>query len=165
MIRALATKRFNRSLTTRPDDQLIAAVLAGDTADFAELAARYRDCVERLCQRFFADREMVRFAGSTLAYRYKLLRVPGGDIVERMTRSLRLSPSQREEIVEVMEDTRTEVMRLRRSMQRQRRRLMMGAYLKVRAILRNSRKNSTTNSSRKNSVPRSARRNGGAETM
>jgi RNA polymerase sigma-70 factor, ECF subfamily len=60
MMRALATKRFNRSLTVRPDDQLIAAVLAGDTADFAELAARYRDRVERLCQRFFADREMVR---------------------------------------------------------------------------------------------------------
>jgi RNA polymerase sigma-70 factor, ECF subfamily len=60
MIRALATKRFNRSLTARPDDQLIAAVLAGETADFAELAARYRERVERLCQRFFADREMVR---------------------------------------------------------------------------------------------------------
>jgi hypothetical protein len=60
MIRALATKRFNRSLTARPDDELIAAVLAGETADFAELAARYRDRVERLCQRFFADREMVR---------------------------------------------------------------------------------------------------------
>jgi RNA polymerase sigma-70 factor (ECF subfamily) len=60
MIGALATKRFKRSLTARPDDQLIAAVLAGDTADFAELAARYRDRVERLCQRFFADREMVR---------------------------------------------------------------------------------------------------------
>jgi RNA polymerase sigma-70 factor (ECF subfamily) len=60
MIRALATKRFNRSLTARPDGQLIAAVLAGDTAEFAELAARYRDRVERLCQRLFADREMVR---------------------------------------------------------------------------------------------------------
>ena len=136
MIRALATKRFNRSLTARPDDQLIAAVLAGDTADFAELAARYRDRVERLCQRFFADREMVRFAGITLAYRYKLLRVPGGNMVERiralkLNRSLRLSPSQREEIVEVME----EVMQLRRSMQRERRRLMIGAYLKVRANL------------------------------
>ena len=34
-----------------------------------------------------------------------------------------------------MEDTRAEVMQLRRSMQRQRRRLMIGAYLKVRAIL------------------------------
>jgi Spy/CpxP family protein refolding chaperone len=77
----------------------------------------------------------IGFAGSTLAYRYKLLRVPGGNLVERMNRSLSLSPSQREEIVEVMEDTRAEVMQLRRTMQRQRRRLMIDAYLKVRAIL------------------------------
>jgi RNA polymerase sigma-70 factor (ECF subfamily) len=60
MIRALAKTRFNRSLTARPDDQLIAAVLAGQTGDFAELTTRYRDKVERLCQRFFADREMIR---------------------------------------------------------------------------------------------------------
>ncbi len=60
MIRALAKTRFNRSLTARPDDQLIAAVLAGQTGDFAELTTRYRDNVERLCQRFFADREMIR---------------------------------------------------------------------------------------------------------
>jgi len=61
MLHALATKRFNRRLTaTSSDDELIAAVLAGQTAEFAELAARYRDKVERLCQRFFADREMVR---------------------------------------------------------------------------------------------------------
>lgn len=42
------------------DDQLIAKVLAGQTADFTELAARYREKVERLCQRFFSDREMIR---------------------------------------------------------------------------------------------------------
>ncbi len=60
MLRALATKRLNRSLTATSDDELIAAVLAGQTAEFAELAARYRDKVERLCQRFFSDREMVR---------------------------------------------------------------------------------------------------------
>src|SRR6202049_2105 len=60
MLRALVTKRFNRSLTVTSDDELIAAVLAGQTAEFAELAARYRDKVERLCQRFFSDREMVR---------------------------------------------------------------------------------------------------------
>lgn len=60
MIRALATKRYKRSLIATSDDELIAAVLAGQTAEFAELAARYRDQVERLCQRFFSDREMVR---------------------------------------------------------------------------------------------------------
>jgi RNA polymerase sigma-70 factor, ECF subfamily len=60
MLRALATKRFNRSLTAISDDELIATVLAGQTAEFAELAERYRDQIERLCQRFFSDREMVR---------------------------------------------------------------------------------------------------------
>jgi RNA polymerase sigma-70 factor, ECF subfamily len=60
MLRGLARKRFNRSLTARSDDELIAAVLAGETAEFAELTARYRDKVERLCNRFFADNEMVR---------------------------------------------------------------------------------------------------------
>jgi RNA polymerase sigma-70 factor, ECF subfamily len=60
MLRALVTKRFNRSLIATSDDELIAAVLTGQTAEFAELTSRYRDKVERLCQRFFSDREMVR---------------------------------------------------------------------------------------------------------
>jgi RNA polymerase sigma-70 factor, ECF subfamily len=60
MLRTLVTKRFNRNLIATSDDELIAAVLAGQTAEFAELTARYRDKVERLCQRFFSDREMVR---------------------------------------------------------------------------------------------------------
>jgi Spy/CpxP family protein refolding chaperone len=77
----------------------------------------------------------IGFTGSTLAYRYNVLHVPGGNLVERMNRSLSLSPSQREEIVDVMEDTRAEVMQLRRSMQRQRRRVMITTYLKVRGIL------------------------------
>ena len=77
----------------------------------------------------------IGFAGSTLAYRYKLLRVPGETVVERMSRTLRLSPSQREQVGEVMQDTRTQVMVMRRNLQRQRRRLMIAAYLKVRSIL------------------------------
>jgi RNA polymerase sigma-70 factor, ECF subfamily len=44
----------------RSDDELIAEVRGGRTAAFAELAGRYRERVERLCQRFFSDREMVR---------------------------------------------------------------------------------------------------------
>src|SRR5271168_452942 len=60
MFRGVVIHRFNLSLTARPDDELIAAVLAGETAEFAELTARYRDKVERLCKRFFADSEVVR---------------------------------------------------------------------------------------------------------
>lgn len=77
----------------------------------------------------------IGFAASTLAYRYKLLNVPGENLVERMNRALILSPSQREQIGEVMQDTRAQVMEMRRSLQRQRRRIMIAAYLKVRAIL------------------------------
>jgi Spy/CpxP family protein refolding chaperone len=77
----------------------------------------------------------IGFAGSTLAYRYKLLNIPGENLVERMNRDLSLNPSQREQIGEVMQDTRAQVMELRRSLQRQRRRIMIATYLKVRAIL------------------------------
>jgi RNA polymerase sigma-70 factor (ECF subfamily) len=39
---------------------LIAEVLAGQTAAFSELTSRHRGKVERLCQRFFSDQEIVR---------------------------------------------------------------------------------------------------------
>lgn len=39
---------------------MIAEVLGGGTAAFAELASRYRGHVERLCRRFFSDREIAR---------------------------------------------------------------------------------------------------------
>jgi Spy/CpxP family protein refolding chaperone len=77
----------------------------------------------------------IGFAGSTLAYRYKLIHVPGGNLVDRMNQSLSLDPSQREQIVEVMEDTRDQVAQLKHSLQRQRRHLMLAAYLKIRAVL------------------------------
>lgn len=60
MALALASKLRFGSPAVRPDDELIAEVLAGQAAAFAELASRYRDRVERLCHRFFADGEIVR---------------------------------------------------------------------------------------------------------
>ena len=59
MLAALSLKRA-WSEAVRPDDELIAEVRNGQTAAFAELVSRYRDRVERLCQRFFSDREVVR---------------------------------------------------------------------------------------------------------
>jgi len=47
-------------LTDKPDEELIAEVLAGQTDSFSELAGRHRQRVERLCRRFFSDEEMAR---------------------------------------------------------------------------------------------------------
>jgi RNA polymerase sigma-70 factor (ECF subfamily) len=47
-------------LTGKPDEELIAEVLAGQTDSFSELAGRHRQRVERLCRRFFSDEEMAR---------------------------------------------------------------------------------------------------------
>ncbi len=60
MLTALSSKLRTWSVTVRPDDELIAEVRSGHTAAFAELVSRYRDRVERLCQRFFSDREIAR---------------------------------------------------------------------------------------------------------
>jgi RNA polymerase sigma-70 factor, ECF subfamily len=57
---ALASKLRLGSPAVRPDEELIAEVLAGHSAAYAELASRYRDKVERLCHRFFSDKEIVR---------------------------------------------------------------------------------------------------------
>jgi RNA polymerase sigma-70 factor, ECF subfamily len=60
MLAALSPSLGTWSEAVRPDDELIAEVRNGQTEAFAELASRYRDRVQRLCQRFFSDREVVR---------------------------------------------------------------------------------------------------------
>jgi RNA polymerase sigma-70 factor, ECF subfamily len=60
MLRVLAINRYARGPAVRTDEELVAEVLGGETTAFAELASRHRDRVERLCYRFFADRETVR---------------------------------------------------------------------------------------------------------
>jgi len=75
------------------------------------------------------------FAGTTTAYRVGWLRPPGGGPMEKMTRELNLTPSQREQVGEVMEDTRARVGQLRRNFQRQRRRILLSAYIQIRGLL------------------------------
>jgi RNA polymerase sigma-70 factor (ECF subfamily) len=60
MVAALSPKLRRWSEAVRSEDEVIAEVRSGRTAAFAELASRYRERVERLCQRFFSDRELVR---------------------------------------------------------------------------------------------------------
>jgi Spy/CpxP family protein refolding chaperone len=75
------------------------------------------------------------FAGTTTAYRYGWLRQPGGGPVDRMSRDLDLTPSQREQVGEVMEDTRARVGHLRREFQKQRRKVLLNAYIEIRSLL------------------------------
>lgn len=60
MLCGLAIKERAWSLIVRTDEELITEVLRGDTSAFSELSARHQDKVERLCHRFFADREVIR---------------------------------------------------------------------------------------------------------
>jgi len=48
------------SLIVRTDEELIRESVEGKTAAFGELTSRHREKAERICHRFFADREVVR---------------------------------------------------------------------------------------------------------
>jgi RNA polymerase sigma-70 factor, ECF subfamily len=60
MLGLSARRRAGWRLTDKPDEEVIAEVLAGQTDSFSELAGRHRQRVERLCRRFFSDEEMAR---------------------------------------------------------------------------------------------------------
>ncbi|MGH7814910.1 MAG: RNA polymerase sigma factor [Candidatus Binataceae bacterium] len=47
-------------MADKADEELVAEVLAGQTASFTELSARHRTRIERLSKRFFHDEEMAR---------------------------------------------------------------------------------------------------------
>lgn len=66
---------------------------------------------------------LIGFAASTLAYRYRILRVPFRSPFERMSRELNLTPAQRQQISDVMSDTRKKVIQLRLDSRRQRHQL------------------------------------------
>jgi Spy/CpxP family protein refolding chaperone len=75
------------------------------------------------------------FAASTLAYRHRLLRVPGEGMVQRMDQILKLSPAQHEQVVAVMDESRRKMGEMHREFQQRRRQLLDQAYAQVRAIL------------------------------
>jgi Spy/CpxP family protein refolding chaperone len=78
---------------------------------------------------------LVGFTLSTLAYRYRYLHVPGQSVVARMNHDLHLNPAQREQIIEIMQDTRLRVMQMRNRLQHARRGLLLQAYEQIRATL------------------------------
>jgi hypothetical protein len=77
----------------------------------------------------------IGFAGSTLGYRYGLLRLPGERPLHRMARVLRLNPTQREQIRAVMHDTKAKVEAAHDNFGQQRHAIFVDAYLRIRALL------------------------------
>ena len=78
---------------------------------------------------------LIGFALSTLAYRMRLLRVPGGSFVERLDNHVHLTPAQRDQVSDIIHQTRYKIEDLRRDFSRTRRATMWDSYDKVRAVL------------------------------
>jgi Spy/CpxP family protein refolding chaperone len=77
----------------------------------------------------------IGFAASSLAYRYRWLGVPRGPFIDRMQHELNLTPTQRDQILRIINETRAKVISLREEFQRQRHETMLQARARVRALL------------------------------
>jgi len=77
----------------------------------------------------------IGFVATTFVYSSNLLRLPGEGPLQRMDRVLKLTPAEKIQIGEVMEDTRAKVQGARRDFQHQRRKLLLDAYARIRATL------------------------------
>ncbi len=78
---------------------------------------------------------LIGFALSTLAYRYRYLRVPGGGLIDRMNHELNLTPAQRDRIGDILRDTRFKVMQARQDFDHRRHQLFWDGLGQVRAVL------------------------------
>jgi Spy/CpxP family protein refolding chaperone len=75
------------------------------------------------------------FAASTLAYRYRILRVPGEPVLARMSRELNLTSDQRDRIATIMHEARLRVRESRVEMAERRRHILLDALAKIRDVL------------------------------
>ena len=78
---------------------------------------------------------LIGFAISTLAYRYRYLRVPGGGLIERMNRELHLTPAQSDRVADVLRDTRFKVMQAHQDYVHQRHKLFWQGMNEIRSTL------------------------------
>ena len=78
---------------------------------------------------------LIGFAVSTLAYRYRVLRVPGQSIVERMSRDLQLTPAQRDRVGDILRESRFKVREQQLAYQKQRHQIFWQALGQVREML------------------------------
>jgi hypothetical protein len=78
---------------------------------------------------------LIGFAVSTLAYRYRVLRVPGQSIVERMSRDLQLTPAQRDRVGDILRESRFKVREQQLEYQKHRHQIFWQALSQVRETL------------------------------
>ena len=78
---------------------------------------------------------LIGFVVSTLAYRYRILRLPGEPVVARMNRELHLTPAQLSQIRDIMKDTRLRIMQHQRDFRRQRREAFLEGLQQIRSTL------------------------------
>jgi hypothetical protein len=78
---------------------------------------------------------LIGFAVSTLAYRYRVLRVPGQSIVERMSRELQLTPAQRDRVGDILRESRFKVREQQLDYQKHRHQIFWQALSQVREML------------------------------
>ena len=77
----------------------------------------------------------VGFAVSNLAYWRGWLRPPHARFLDRMQRDLNLTPDERAQILQIVRETRSKVMAMRREFEHQRHEAILQARARVRAVL------------------------------
>ena len=78
---------------------------------------------------------LIGFVASTLAYRYRILHLPGEPVVARMNRELHLTPAQLSQIRDIMQDTRLRIMQYQRDFRRERREAFLEGLHQIRGTL------------------------------
>jgi hypothetical protein len=78
---------------------------------------------------------LIGFALSTMAYREHYLHVPGSGLIERMNLELNLTPAQRDQIGDILRDTRFKVMKARQDFDHQRHNIFWQGLGQVRGVL------------------------------
>jgi len=78
---------------------------------------------------------LVGFVASTMAYRYRILRLPGESVVARMDRELNLTSAQRSQIRAIMRDARFRIRQYEQDFRRQRHETFLLAMHQIRATL------------------------------
>jgi Spy/CpxP family protein refolding chaperone len=79
---------------------------------------------------------LVGFALTTMAYRHRLLRVPGPhSFIERLDQELKLTPDQLHQIETLVRDKRTKMDQLHEDFHRQHQQLIFQTHDQIRALL------------------------------